>query len=163
MMKEAFEKIEGLFVFIDCRGDVVTEIIYVFPEREYVFEEKCEVRWLGSGDYAVFAEHLALCGQRVIDRELWQKICDEGTVYCLLYADGRPVARACVEKYSAAYWEVADVRVAREWRNRGYGMAVCARVLERITKNGKCATIRTEEDNLPMQRVIEKLGFVVKG
>ena len=69
------------------------------------------------------------------------------------------VARACVEKYSLNAWEVADVRTAAPYRARGYASAVCAFVLDYILAHGRTATIRTEADNVKMQRVIEKLGF----
>jgi len=36
---------------------------------------------------------------------------------------------------------------------------VCAYVLEYILENNRIPTIRTEEDNYPMQKVISKLGF----
>lgn len=77
----------------------------------------------------------------------------------MLFENGVPVARACVEKYSEDTWEVADVRVVRNFRNRGYAYDVCSFVLQYILNNGKNATIRTEEDNSAMKRVIEKLGF----
>ena len=69
------------------------------------------------------------------------------------------VARAGVEKYALNAWEVADVRTAAPHRGKGYAFQVCAFVLDYILSQGKTATIRTEEDNVKMQRVIEKLGF----
>ena len=71
------------------------------------------------------------------------------------------VARACVEKYSFNAWEVADVRTAKQYRGNGYAGQVCSFVLDYIIGHGKTATIRTEEDNIKMQRVITKLGFSV--
>ena len=117
------------------------------------------VRWLTVGDYAVFCDHLALCGQRPLDESVWKASYEEGTAYCGLFVNGEMVERACVEKYSLNAWEVADVRTAGPHRGRGYAFAVCAFVLESILAHGKTATIRTEADNVKMQRVIEKLGF----
>ena len=115
--------------------------------------------WLTVGDYAVFCDHLALCGQRALDESVWKASYEEGTAYCGLFVNGEMVARACVEKYTLNAWEVADVRTAGPHRGKGYAFAVCAFVLESILAHGKTATIRTEADNVKMQRVIEKLGF----
>ena len=77
-----------------------------------------------------------------------------------MFENGIPVARACVEKYSNEAWEVADVRVVKSYRNKGFAYRVSLFVLKYILDNGKTATIRTEEDNYSMQRVISKLGFM---
>ncbi len=95
-----------------------------------------------------------------MEQRIWDEVCEEGTLYCLLFEKGTPVARACVEKYSEEAWEIADVRVVKSFRNRGFACEVCSFVLQYILDNNKNATIRTEEDNYPMQRVIEKLGFI---
>ena len=117
------------------------------------------VRWLSVREYDVFCAHLALCGQRALDESDWKEMYDEATIYCGLFVNGEMVARAGVEKYSLNAWEVADVRTAAPHRGKGYAFAVCAFVLDYILSQGKTATIRTEEDNVKMQRVIEKLGF----
>ena len=83
-----------------------------------------------------------------------------GTIYCLLFENGIPAARACVEKHSDEEWEIADVRVVKSHRNKGCAYEVSLFVLKYILDNNKNATIRTEEDNYPMQRVISKLGFI---
>lgn len=134
------------------------EIIYHFPGKEAKMPLS-NIHWLSANDLTVFNEHLSLCDQRNLPQSLWDEIYNEGTMYCLLFVDGIPAARACVEKYSADTWEVADVRVVRPFRNRGLAFDVCSFVLLYILEQGKMATIRTEEDNFPMQRVIEKLGF----
>ena len=120
------------------------------------------VRWIDADEYDVFAEHLQICGQRTILKERWLQIHEEGTRYCLLFDDGIPVARACVEKYSETFWEVADVRVARAHRNQGFAQRVCSFVLNYILVCEKTPTIRTEEDNAAMQSVIAKLGFTAR-
>lgn len=135
------------------------EIIYHFPGKE-AKKPRSNIRWLSVNDLNIFNEHLSLCGQGSLDQSTWDEIYNEGTQYCVLFVDSVPAARACVEKYSADAWEVADVRVARPFRNRGLAFDVCSCVLQYILDYGKTATIRTEEDNTPMQRVIEKLGFV---
>lgn len=135
------------------------EIIYHFPGKE-AKKPRSNIRWLSVNDLNIFNEHLSLCGQGSLDQSTWDEIYNEGTQYCVLFVDSVPAARACVEKYSADAWEVADVRVARPFRNRGLAFDVCSCVLQYILDYGKTATIRTEEDNTPMQQVIEKLGFV---
>ena len=137
----------------------MAEIIYRFPGSETV-NPSPNIRWLSRNDLPLFNEHLTLCGQRNLEERNWNEIYEEGTIYCLLFADGVPTARACVEKYSDDAWEVADVRVAQAFRNRGFAYWVCSWVLGYILEHGKIATIRTEEDNNSMQRVIDKLGFV---
>ena len=137
----------------------VPEILYEFPERQ-LDREPSGVRWLSQNELEIFNAHLTLCDQRNLSQTIWDSIYDEGTMYCLLFVDNFPVARACVEKYSADAWEVADVRVVKSFRNKGLAFDVCSFVLRYILEQGKTATIRTEEDNYPMQKVIDKLGFV---
>lgn len=140
----------------------MAEIVYEYPNPQCACPVASGIDWLGEEDYDVFAEHLRLCGQSAIDRGVWLRIHAKGTIYCVLRVEGRPVARACVEKYSPERWEVADVRVANAYRCRGYGEAVCLFVLKYILENGKTATIRTEADNAVMRRVIEKMGFAAR-
>ncbi|MBQ1226028.1 MAG: GNAT family N-acetyltransferase [Clostridia bacterium] len=138
----------------------MAEILY-----KYLLREKSEIdsslciKWLSKEELYVFNDHLELCGQAAIDSTKWCRIFGEGTIYAGLFVDSRMVARACVEKYSNEAWEIADVRVAREFRNKGLAYNVCLYVLDHILKNKRTPTIRTEEDNYPMQKVILKLGF----
>lgn len=82
-----------------------------------------------------------------------------GTEYFLLFADGEPVARACVELIGGAFREVGDVRVAKAWRKKGYGTAVSAHVLNAILAPGQIATCRTMPDNAGMNEIIAHLSF----
>jgi len=118
-----------------------------------------DIRWLKPDEMSVFNEHLALCGQKIVSAELWQRIQEEGTRYCGLFADGKMTARACIEKIDGMKWEVSDVRVAREYRNQGQAKRICRFVMNEIFRSGKVASIRTEEDNFPMLAVIRALGF----
>ena len=137
----------------------MAEIVYRYPGLTASTADAADIRWLKPEDLSVFEEHLALCGQKFDTETLWAAIWADGTEYCVLYADGKPVARACIEKYAADKWEVSDVRTAREYRGRGYAYRICAVVRNAILAQGKTPTIRTEQDNLAMRRVIEKLGF----
>lgn len=158
------------------------ELIYKKSEPDNTQHVISDVRWLSVDEYPIFSVHLELCGQKPLPESSWDGIYNEGTVYCGLFAEDKlsevilsenkltenklsikasrhMVGRACVEKYSQNAWEVADVRVAKPYRNRGYACRLCYFVLSYILSAGKTATIRTEEDNFAMQRVIEKLGF----
>jgi len=81
------------------------------------------------------------------------------TVYCGIFIGSKMVARACVEKYSEDFWEIADVRTAKGFRNHGYAYQLCLFILAYVLSQNKTATIRTEENNDTMQKVICKLGF----
>lgn len=127
-------------------------------EKREIDSSLC-IKWLSKEELHVFNNHLELCGQSVIDNTKWYKMFEEGTIYAGLFINSKMVARACVEKYSNKAWEIADVRVAREFRNKGFAYNVCSYILEYIIENKTIPTIRTEEDNYPMQKVISKLGF----
>ena len=138
----------------------MAEILYKYALREKKeLDPSLCIKWLSNEELHVFNNHLELCGQSVIGNTLWNEIFEEGTRYAGLFIDSKMVARACVEKYSDEAWEVADVRVAREFRNHGFAYNVCAYVLEYILENNRIPTIRPEEDNYPQQKVISKLGF----
>lgn len=136
----------------------MAEIVYRFSGKQ-TGKISSDIRWISVNDLNLFNKHLALCNQKNLEQRKWDAIYEEGTLYCLLFEKGMPVARACVEKYSKEAWEVADVRVVKSFRNRGFAYEVCMYVLQYILDNNKNATIRTEAGNCPMQRVIEKLGF----
>ena len=137
--------------------NIMAEIIYKYngKSKEQI---NADIRGLTANDMEVFNEHLKLCSQRTLEQTEWIAIQNEAT-YCLLFENGVPAARACVERYSDDAWEVGDVRVVREYRNRGLAYEVCAFVLQYVLENKKTPTMRTEEDNRPMRRVIEKLNF----
>ncbi len=134
------------------------EILY-FTKNAAATEQNQNIRWLTVGDYAIFREHLELCGQRVLDEAKWKSAYSDGTIYCGLFVEDKMVSRACVEKYSINAWEVGDVRTAGPYRGNGYARQVCSFALNYIIAQGRTATIRTEADNGSMKKVIEKLGF----
>ena len=139
----------------------MAEIIYKYlSENKKELDSSLYIKWLDKNDLQVFNHHLEMCGQTIIDNALWDKIYDAGTIYAGLFFDGKMVARACVEKYSNDAWEIADVRVVKTFRNKGFAYAVCSYVLHYILNNKIIQTIRTEEDNYSMQKVISKLGFI---
>ena len=138
----------------------MSEIIYKYTSAPRPTPAPYAIRWLTADDHAVYNAHLALCGQRSVSEDLWREIYADGTRYCGLFEGGVMTSRACIEPLSADVWEIADVRTARDFRGRGQACAVCEFVLCEILSAGKIPSIRTEEDNLAMQRVIEKLGFI---
>lgn len=138
----------------------MAETVYFYPKAERIGTIYPDIRWLDADEYEIFDRHLKLCGQKTeCTAEKW-RAWNENAMYCGLFADGEMIARACVERYSPERWEVGDVRVAREYRNRGCAGEVCSFVLDYILSAGRTATIRTEDDNLPMRRVIARLGFI---
>ena len=137
----------------------MAEIVYQFVGNK-VENNTQSIRWILREELDLFNTHLSLCSQNILTQSVWEEIYDEGTIYCILFENGIPGARACVEKYSNEAWEVADVRVVKSHRNKGFAYEVSLFVLKYILDSSKKATIRTEEDNYPMQRVISKLGFM---
>ena len=135
------------------------EILYKDSQKPLPAVSGGNIRWLDVEEYETFCQHLSLCGQKAISRELWRGIYGEGARYCGAFLEGKMIARACVEKYSDSAWEAADVRTAKSFRNRGLASQCCFFVLAYIRRENRLATMRTEDDNLAMQRVIAKLGF----
>ena len=142
-------------------GNNLMETLYfanTFVDSIIIDQNIC---WLTVDDYDVFCEHLKLCGQYIIDRTKWERAYDDNTIYCGLFVGDKMVCRACVEKYSANAWEVGDVRTAEKYRGNGYAHQISSFVLKYIFQQGRTATIRTEEDNMAMKKVITDLGFSV--
>lgn len=139
------------------------EIIYNYtPSAPRPAAPSAEIRWLAETDCALYNSHLALCGQRPLSEELWREIYADGTRYCGLFIGEQMTSRACIEKLSEELWEISDVRTAQDYRGRGQAYAVCDFVLRHILAEGKTPSIRTEEHNIAMQKVIAKLGFVAE-
>ena len=139
----------------------MAEILYQYLNKAFDGQSSADkdIRWLTEEDYDIFVQHLALCGQKPISVEVWENICRKGIPYCGLFKDGTMIARACREIITPDQWEIADVRVVKDYRNQGYAYRICSFVLSFILEEGKRPTIRTEEDNFAMQKVIDKLGF----
>lgn len=147
------------------------ELLYQKAEAGGIGSSASDIRWLSVEDYPIFSAHLEACGQKPLSESRWAEVYREGIVYCGAFAgdivgdivEDKMIGRACVEKYSQNAWEIADVRVTKPYRNQEYAYRLCNFVLSYILSQGKIATIRTEEDNFPMRRVIEKLGFQYSG
>ena len=137
----------------------MAEIIYQYPFETANPCKNSSIRWLNGNDFDIFNDHLNSCGQRPISDAIWSKMQAAGTIYCGLFVGSEMVSRACVEKYSETKWEISDVRTVKCYRNRGFAFEVSIFILQYILAHNKIATIRTEEDNWAMQKVIAKLGF----
>lgn len=79
--------------------------------------------------------------------------------YYQLFHNGIPVTTGCIEKYSFEFWEAADIRTVKEYRNYGFGFRMTAFLTNLIVKSGKTATCRTLPENIGMNRVIEKCSY----
>ena len=115
--------------------------------------------WLEPDERRLFNAHLRLCNQNTLSIKKWNDIVKTGIHYCGLFVDDKMVARACIEKLTDRYWEISDVRVANEYRDRGDATTICGFVANEIIKSGRIPTIRTEKTNIAMLKVIQKLQF----
>lgn len=84
---------------------------------------------------------------------------DKDIEYFQLYHNHIPAARGCIEKYSYAFWEAADIKTYAEYRGQGFGSAMTAYLTNKILSSGKTATCRTLPKNGPMNRILEKAGY----
>ena len=136
-----------------------SEILFRYMEGTLPSFHSVQIRWLGPDERRLFNAHLRLCDQNTLSIKKWNGIMKTGIRYCGLFVDNQMVARACIEKLTDRYWEISDVRVAKDHRNRGYATAICGFVANEIIKSGRIPTIRTEKTNNSMLKVIEKLHF----
>ena len=136
-----------------------TEILFRYAAKTPPTAPDWPVRRLGPDERALFNRHLRLCQQKPMARKRWRQIIQADIGYYGLFAEGKMVARTCVEKLTDRYWEISDVRVANAFRNRGCATAIVAFLTDEILSRGKIPTIRTEKDNAAMRKVIQKLRF----
>lgn len=136
-----------------------SELLFRYASKTPPVVPDWPVRRLGPKERALLNRHLRLCQQQPMARKQWRKIIQPDIGYYGLFVDDKMVARACVEKLTDRYWEISDVRVAQEHRNRGNATAICSFVTNEILESGKIPTIRTKQDNAAMRKVIQKLHF----
>jgi RimJ/RimL family protein N-acetyltransferase len=136
-----------------------SEILFRYTEGTLLSFPSAQIRWLGPDERRLFNAHLRLCDQNATTIKKWNAIMKTGTRYCGLFVDNQMVARACIEKLTDRYWEISDVRVAKDYRNMGYATAICGFAANEIIKSGRIPAIRTEKTNTAMLKVIEKLHF----
>ena len=87
------------------------------------------IRWLQADkDYALFLEHLQLCGrQNPLPEAVWSSMFEGGIKYCGLFQEKVLVARAAIEPYHDEKWDVGDIRVVTSCCCLGYGRQIYAR------------------------------------
>ena len=136
-----------------------SEILFRYTKRTLPSFSSTQIRWLGPDERRLFNAHLRLCSQNTLSIQKWNGIMKTGVRYCGLFIDNKMVARACIEILTDRYWEISDVRVAKDHRNRGCATTICGFVANEIIKSGRIPTIRTEKTNNAMLKVIEKLHF----
>ncbi len=137
----------------------MAEIIYTLMHHAGAASTS-RIEWLSEHDCDKFNAHLQLAGQKPIDEARYEAMYQKGIArYCLLYLDGLPVARGAIEPYSKRMWEAADIRVAPAYRGRGLATDILRFLSLAITKSGKTATCRTEEDNTAMRRAMARVGY----
>ncbi len=136
-----------------------SEIFFRYTKITLPSLPSTQIRWLRPDERRLFNAHLRLCSQNTLSIQKWNEIMKTGVRYCALFVDNKMIARACIEKLTNRYWEISDVRVAKEYRDRGYATTICGFVANEIIKSGRIPTIRTEKTNNAMLKVIEKLHF----
>ena len=139
--------------------DDIEKLVKFYPDKN------SEIRWLKLPEdlYAVYLFRKDKVPDMIFEEDklnyFFEKMYEDGCIYCALFVNELIVASAAVEKYSNHKWETADVRVLKSERNKGYAKQICYFITKFILESGYTATCRTEEDNIAMQKVIHALGF----
>ena len=117
------------------------------------------VRWLRAEDSSLISAYIEECN-RSDKTDYTDYLTDDNLIsYCGLFSGGRLRAVACVERYSSQFWEAADVRTLPDSRNKGFGCAVVCFITRHILQHGRTATCHTHVENIPMRKILSKLGF----
>lgn len=122
--------------------------------RPVAFER---VRWLEDKDYHYMRDYAKF------SRELWNSAKKEGYTYCAVIEEEKIIAMAAVWKYSEDKWEAAAVSTRKGYENKGLCKQAVSFVSDHILSEGKTATLTTAQDNLPMRKVAEALGYRLTG
>ncbi|MBN2391460.1 MAG: GNAT family N-acetyltransferase [Anaerolineae bacterium] len=91
--------------------------------------------------------------------EIWAEARDLGYHYCAIVEDGQIASIAAEYRCVDDAWMVAAVGTAPAFRRCGYAKAVVSFVTQGILDAGRVAFCQTREDNLPMIRTAESVGF----
>ena len=91
--------------------------------------------------------------------EEWDELYSQGCRYCAVLKNARAVAITGLWPRTENKWEVIAVGTAPGYRNRGYGKAIVSFVTKEILESGRSATITTRNENTPMLKIIERLGY----
>ena len=77
----------------------------------------------------------------------------------VIWDNGKIVSRAAIWKYSQTKWEVAAVSSLPEYRGKGYGEMLVGHCTAIILSHGKVATCTTNDTNIAIRGLLEKVGF----
>jgi ribosomal-protein-alanine N-acetyltransferase len=79
-------------------------------------------------------------------------------------ADAGRVVGFVIARCATAEWEIENVVVAREERNRGIGIKIIRELLLQAQRGGATSVLlEVRESNLAARRLYEKLGFSLQG
>ena len=139
----------------------VKPVFFTYPSHIWLgLEPSDNIRWLQADkDYALFLEHLQLCGQNSLPEAVWSSMYEGGIKYCGLFRANVLVARAAIEPYHEGKWDVGDIRVVSSCRCLGYGRHILAFTTKAILNEGRIATCYTRSDNAAMLRVLNAVGY----
>jgi predicted GNAT family acetyltransferase len=73
--------------------------------------------------------------------------------------DEKIVARAIVWNYEDQISEIGAIHVKPEYRKQGLGTQLVSCCTGHVLMNGRVATGITTEENIPMRKTFEKIGF----
>jgi RimJ/RimL family protein N-acetyltransferase len=91
--------------------------------------------------------------------EEWRQFHAEGCRHADLLVDGHAVSTAGLWPRTDEEWGPIAVSTAPDHRNKGYCKALISFVTQAVLDAGKRAVIVTRDDNAPMRRVAEALGY----
>jgi RimJ/RimL family protein N-acetyltransferase len=91
--------------------------------------------------------------------EIWAEARDLGYHYCAIVEDGQIASVAAEYRCADEAWMVAAVMTATVFQRRGYAKAVVSFVTQEILDAERTAFCLTRQDNLPMIRTAESVGF----
>ena len=91
--------------------------------------------------------------------EIWAEARDLGYHYCAIIENGQIASVAAEYRCAEDAWMVAAVMTAAAFQRRGYAKAVVSFVTQGILDAGRIAFCQTRQDNIPMIRTAESVGF----
>ena len=116
------------------------------------------VRWLDwEQDFALAQAYWP--PQFPLTLEIWAEARDLGYHYCVVVEDGQIASIAAEYRCADDAWMVAAVSTAPAFQQRGYAKAVVSFVTQGILDAGRIAFCQTRQDNIPMMRTAESVGF----
>lgn len=154
-------RINNTYLMVKKRGKLMGKYVGKYIKYDIqlanfkpVFSGK--VRWLGEDDFRYMNEFWNM------SLETWNGAKEAGYTYCSIIEDDKIVSVAAFWKYSQDRWEAAAVNTRNGFENRGLAKQVVSFVTNYILIQNKIPTLTTREDNIPMRKIAEALGFKQK-